>query len=162
MELAIDEARKSLEKKLLPVGAVLVVDNEVVGRAHKQQAYSYHLDHAEMLLLRNYFQNKNLKRNKHHVSLYTTLEPCMMCIGTILHCPIDTIVYSTSDPYGGGCSIVHAQQLPVRHKDHPLEAIGGILEKKTRKLFKEFIEMNTGEFYSRENIENPFIRHILG
>jgi tRNA(Arg) A34 adenosine deaminase TadA len=70
-------------------------------------------------------------------------------------------VYSTSDPYGGGCGIVHAPDLPVRHKNHPLEVIGGVLEKETTQLFKEFIQLNTSEFYSEKNRENPFIKHLL-
>jgi len=161
MKVALEEARKSLEKKLLPVGAVLIVDGKIVGKAHKDESHSYHLDHAEILLLREFFKNKSIKRGEHEIVIYTTLEPCVMCLGTILHLPVDAVVFSSKDPYGGGCSILQCNNLPHRHKTNNFESIGGILEKESVKLFKDFINMETSDFYSPQNTENLFVKYIL-
>lgn len=102
MKLAIKQAHKSFEKDLFPVGAILVVDDQAVLEASKDNSHSYHTDHAEIMLLRDFFKGKKIKRGQHNIELFTTLEPCLMCIGTILHLPINRLVYSATDPYGGG------------------------------------------------------------
>lgn len=159
MKIALKEAEKSLAIKVLPVGAVLVVDGEVVAKSHKDEKNSYHLDHAEISLVRDYFKGKNLKRDDHDISLYTTLEPCMMCLGTIMHLPIKNIIYAAHDPYGGGCCVLRSSDLPFRHKKNPIEVRSEICEKESKELFKKFLEINESLFYKDET--NPLVWYLL-
>lgn len=158
MQIALQEAEKSLAEKILPVGAVLVVDGEIVAQTHKGEMNSYHLDHAEILLVREYFKDKHLARGDHDIVLYTTLEPCMMCLGTIFHLPIRAVVYAAQDPYGGGCSIVSAVELPFRHKKNMLEVIPGICEFESKKIFKEFLKTTDIPFY--QDTTNPLVKYL--
>ena len=159
MQKALNEAQQSLDQKLLPVGAVLVIDNEVVAKAHKDETTSYHLDHAETLLVREYFKGKKVYRGDIDITLYTTLEPCMMCLGVILHLPINRLVYAAKDPYGGGCCIMdHRENLPIRHQNN-IEIIGGICEDEAKEQLREFLKITEQSFY--KDTENPLVHYIL-
>src|SRR6266481_1093569 len=96
MRIALEEAKKSFDANLLPVGAVLVEDGKVVGKAQKSESHSYYLDHAEILALRDALKTKQYKPEK-DLTLYTTLEPCIMCWGTILQSPVKRVVYAMED-----------------------------------------------------------------
>lgn len=160
MQEALKEAAISLQDKLLPVGAVLVIDGQIVARAHKDNAHSYHLDHAEIMVFRDYFKGKKFDRGDFMITLYTTLEPCIMCIGTLLHLPIQKIVYAASDPYGGGIEILkHSDILPLRHRDKIPQVVGGILEQDAKKQLRRFTEITEMPFY--KDSENPLVRYIL-
>ena len=104
MEKALLEAQKSIESGNFPVGAVLAIDGNLVGAAHNELKSSNNwISHAELLLL---FQNSEHIRKSYdsgfsHDSLYTTLEPCLMCLGAILIHRIMRVVVACPDPLGG-------------------------------------------------------------
>lgn len=155
MQEALKESEKALQQQLLPVGAVLVINNEIVGRSHKDSAHSYHLDHAEIMLVRDYFKGKKIDRNQYQIALYTTLEPCIMCLGTILHLPVGKIVYAAKDPYGGGCGLLHHKELfPIRHHDKMPEVVEGVLEAEAKDQLKRYLEITDMPFYKDQ--ENPW------
>lgn len=160
MRLALEEAETCLEDKILTVGAVLVVNGDVVGKSRKTMNHSYHTDHAETVLLRNYFKGKNVRRSDQHIALYTTLEPCIMCLGLILHLPINRLVYAASDPYGGACCIVcNKEHLPYRHQKESLEVVEGICELEAKEQLRRFLAVNEHKFYKDES--NLLVRYIL-
>ena len=160
IKAALEEAEKSLNLTLLPVGAVLVLENKIVAKAHKQDVHSYHTDHAEIMLLREYFQGKNLRRKNQHIALYTTLEPCMMCLGTILHLPISRLVYAAKDPYGGACCILnHPQLLPYRHQKNQIELVSCVCEDLAKMQLKKFLAITEEPFY--QDRENLLVQYIL-
>ena len=159
MRIALQEAEKCLVDNLLPVGSVLVVDGEIVAKAHKSQEHSYHLDHAEIMLVKDFFRGKTIHRKDHSISLYTTLEPCIMCLGTIMHLPISRIIYAARDPYGGGTSVLVENNLPVRHQKNKLEITPCICEKESKELIAKYIETTDSQFYRDQ--DNPFVSYIL-
>lgn len=121
MTLALEEAELGMQAGNYPCGAVLVVDNEIVSKSHNiKEANQDRVSHAEMLL---YIQNskilKKAKKNGSVITMYTTLEPCLMCFGAAAIHRVDRIVASSPDPYGnmsqiegGKLGSFYAENLP--------------------------------------------------
>ncbi len=106
MQKALAEALKANEKKEVPVGAVAVFENRIIGRGHNQvESLQDATAHAEMLALTSASQTLESWRLS-GVTLYTTLEPCTMCAGAAILCRIDRLVYGAKDPRAGACGSV--------------------------------------------------------
>ena len=108
MEEALEEAEKGLHKGEVPVGAVLADSKgHVIARAHNQPiAMSDPTAHAEILVLRqagSYLKNYRL----HHTTLVSTIEPCTMCMGALLHARISRLVFGAFDPKSGGAGSLY-------------------------------------------------------
>ena len=103
MKIAIKEAEKSLLKNEVPVGAIIVLNDEIIGRGHNQSiSKNDPTSHAEIEAIRS--ASKRLKNYRlTEASLYVTLEPCTMCYGAIVHSRISNIFYGASDPKSGVC-----------------------------------------------------------
>ncbi len=143
MQAALVEGEKALAQGYLPVGAVLVQNGQIISRAHKTMASSL-LDHAETNLLRSSLQGQ--VNNRQSITLYTTLEPCLMCFGTIRHCSLGRLVYAMEDAYGGASGLPD-QALPVRHHSRPIEVRGGVMREDARHLFKRFLATTKEAFW---------------
>ena len=101
MKLALDEAKLAYSKKEVPVGAVLVKDDEVISRSHNQSISKKDPSaHAEMNVLRD-AANKLDNYRLNGASLYVTLEPCLMCFGACIHARIDRLIFATEDQKSG-------------------------------------------------------------
>lgn len=158
MQIALQEAEKSLEEGLLPVGAAVVQNGKVIAVGRKLNAHSYHLDHAEIIALREALKGIKYKRSD-NLTLFTTLEPCVMCFGAILHCPINRVVYGASDVWGGGTSLVKSSSVPIRHNGKIPEIVGGVLNEESRELIKNFLLTITNDnFYNQDNL---FVKSFL-
>lgn len=111
MQQAFKEAEQALEIDEVPIGAVVVSQNRVIGRGHNQvERLSDSTAHAEMIAITSamsYLGSKYLK----DCTLYVTLEPCPMCAGALAWSQMDRIVYGAEDPKGGfmkyGKSMLH-------------------------------------------------------
>lgn len=103
MELALDEARKAMQEGNLPIGAVLLINGEMVGTGRNNQVdNSDYFSHAESLLIgRHASRIKEASKKEEKVELFTTLEPCLMCFGTAVHNRINRIIYACPDPLAG-------------------------------------------------------------
>ncbi|MBN1877046.1 MAG: nucleoside deaminase [Anaerolineae bacterium] len=109
MSLALEEASRALEAGDYPVGAVLTVDGELWGQARNSILTGTQLDaHAEHKLL--YMHSAELyglirSKQDHDVCLYTTLEPCLMCMGYTVFHRVSRVVVACPDPHGGATNI---------------------------------------------------------
>lgn len=154
MKMAIEEAHVSLDKGFLPVGVVVVQDGAVIARGGKQGHTHYSLDHAERNVLEAILTDRSAKMQD--ATVYTTLEPCLMCLGLMLNVRVSRIVYALEDPYGGGVCMLRPDALPIRHqKEHPFIS-AGILREETRILFKEFFASTASSFW--KNPDNPLVK----
>ena len=101
MKEALDLARKALLKGEVPVGAIIVLNNKIIGRGYNQSiATNDPSAHAEVVALRDAGNTcKNYRLNK--ATIYTTLEPCLMCTGALIHSRIKDVIFSTRDPKSG-------------------------------------------------------------
>ena len=106
MKKALVEALFAAEKKEVPVGAVAVFENRIVGRGHNQvESLKDATAHAEMIALTSAAQTLDGWRLS-GVTLYATLEPCVMCAGAAILCRIDRLVFAARDPKAGACGSV--------------------------------------------------------
>lgn len=106
MKIAIDEAKKALDKSEVPVGAVIVKDDKIIATAHNLKEITKDpTNHAEILAIRKACENLGRWR-LNDCSMYVTLEPCAMCAGAIIQSRIKTLYIGTFDPRAGACGSV--------------------------------------------------------
>lgn len=137
MRAALEEARRGFAAGEVPIGAVLVVDGEIVSRAFNQPIGSVDpTAHAEILVLRDAAQRIGNYRLTGS-TLYVTVEPCLMCVGALVHARVAHVVYGAAEPKTGALtSAVRGLDLPGLN--HQFEVTGGILEEDCRQLIQEF------------------------
>lgn len=136
MRLAIEQAREALRAGALPVGAIVVMDGAVIGKGHRVRGNFTRLDHAEMLALRDAFKDRDYHAAP-SMAIYATLEPCMMCFGTLLGVKIGSITYAMEDPHAGATHIPR-EEMPFRHqKEFPM-ITKGILREESLGLFRQY------------------------
>lgn len=144
MQLALEQARLAYQQGEVPVGAVIVHNNEVIGRGYNQPITTHDPSaHAEVVAIRNaaaHLQNYRLI----DCILYVTVEPCTMCTGLLIHSRINRLVYGTTEPKAG--AIESAIQLPQQHfYNHNLQIQGGILAAECAQLMTEFFAMRRSQ-----------------
>jgi tRNA(adenine34) deaminase len=137
MRAALDEARKALDAADVPVGAVVVVGGEIVGRGRNQrQALGDPTAHAEVVALRQAARKMGTWYLTAAV-LYATLEPCIMCLGAAILGRIGGLVFGCRDPKAGACGsqfdILGSQRL-----NHTFPVVSGICEVECSALLSAF------------------------
>jgi len=140
MQIALDEAKNAFEKQEVPVGAILVCDNQVIATAYNQvESLQDATAHAELLCLR---KGSSILKNWRltEATLYTTLEPCSMCLGAILLSRVRRLVFGAKDKRHGACES-WVNLLEVKHPTHELEVSRYVLEEQSSFLLKEFFKL---------------------
>ena len=137
MRDALAQAKQAAAAGEVPVGAVVVKDNQIVGRGYNQPISRHDPSaHAEVMALRDAAQHLGNYRLT-NCELYVTLEPCCMCVGAILHARIARVVFAAVDPKTGACgSIVNL--FAEARLNHHAEVAGGLLADESSQLLKEF------------------------
>jgi len=139
MSAALQEAEEALEHDEVPVGAVVVFEDKIIGRGYNQvEKLKDATAHAEMIAItaaENHLGDWRLT----DCDIYITVEPCLMCTGAILSSRIKRIYFSAFDPKFGACGSVYnvAQEGKVNHK---VEVFSGILEQESILLLQEFFK----------------------
>ncbi len=137
MREALLEARKAFNKDEVPIGAVVVYENRIIGRGHNLvETLQDPAAHAEMLAI-NAAANSLASWRLEDCILYTTLEPCMMCAGAILLSRMPVVVYGAKDPRYGACG-TRLQIVDNEDLDVQAGIVSGILEDECGGLIKEF------------------------
>ncbi len=137
MREAHDAACAALDRGEVPVGAVVVVDGQIIGRGSNQPiATSDPTAHAEVVALRDAARRVGNHRLT-GATVYVTVEPCAMCAGALVHARIGTLVFGILEPKTG--AVVSAMRL-LDHPalNHRVEVIGGVLEDECRGLLQAF------------------------
>jgi tRNA(adenine34) deaminase len=137
MYAALKEAERAFEADEVPVGAVVVHKNKIIGRGYNQvEKLNDATAHAEMIALTSASNHvKNWRLNE--CSIYVSLEPCIMCTGAMLSSRIDNLYYAASDSKFGACGSVH--NLAENSKtNHIIKVFSGILAKESEDLLKSF------------------------
>jgi len=151
MEQAFSEAERAYQKKEVPVGAVVVYENRVIGRGHNLiETLQDPTAHAEMLAITaaaNYLASWRLD----DTSLYVTLEPCVMCAGAILNARIREVIFGTCDPrFGAAGSVMNL--LENSRLNSSIRVIPGILGVKCESILKDFfIELRRNRLNEADN-----------
>jgi tRNA(adenine34) deaminase len=137
MRAALALAEQAALAGEVPVGALVVQNGNVVGRGYNQPISSHDpTAHAEIMALRDAARHLGNYRLT-GCELVVTLEPCVMCVGAILHARIGRVVYATADPKTGACGSV-LDLFAVERLNHHAVAVGGILADEARLLLQNF------------------------
>ncbi len=137
MKLALEEAHKAAQEQEVPVGAVAVLDGELVAQEHNRSIQLHDpTGHAEILVLRNAGQKLSNYRLK-NLEIYVTLEPCAMCAGALLWARIQRLVFGARDEKAGAV-FSKASLLSEGRFNHTVQVVEGILAQPSRELLQEF------------------------
>lgn len=139
MGLALEEARKAAEAGEIPVGAVLVMGDTIIARAHNERETTHDATaHAEVLAIRAACGKLGRWRLT-DATLYVTLEPCPMCAGAIWNARIGRVVYGAYDSTAGACgSQFHILTQPALHCSTQVTA--GVREQECLQILQDFLK----------------------
>ena len=137
MRAALDEARRGLAAGEVPIGAVLVIDGRIVSRAFNQPIDAVDpTAHAEVVVLREAARAIGNYRLTGAI-VYVTVEPCLMCVGALVHARVGEVVYGAAEPKAGALvSSIRALESPGLN--HRFTVTAGVLEDECRELIQEF------------------------
>lgn len=149
MREALAEAEKAYALGEVPIGAVVVLDGEVIGRGHNLREFlKDSTAHAEVLALREAASRMGDWRLNGTV-VYSTIEPCPMCAGAMVQFRVKTLVYGAADPKAGAVdSVIDVVRQP--RFNHQVEVVAGVLEEECRSIIRRFFrelreKKDTGE-----------------
>ena len=137
MQAALEQARLGLAAGEVPIGAVLVADGAIVARGYNQPIAAVDpTAHAEIVVLRAAAREVGNYRLTDTV-LYVTVEPCLMCVGALVHARVREVVYGAAEPRTGAlASAVRGLDLPGLN--HRFALTGGVLDGECRALMQQF------------------------
>lgn len=137
MFAALQEAEYALEKEEVPIGAVVVYENKIIGRGHNQtELLNDATAHAEILAITaasNYLNSKFLDK----CEIYITVEPCMMCAGAILLSRIKKVYFAVFEPKFGSAGSLY-NLLEGNKYNHKIEVYSGIYSDESKNLMQSF------------------------
>jgi tRNA(adenine34) deaminase len=154
MRAALRDARRALEKNEFPVGCVIVFENQIVARGERINSTGnglIELDHAEIVALRH-LQSADIAVDVGRATLYSTMEPCLMCYATILLTGIGRIVYAYEDVMGGSTGICLSGLAPL-YREMQVETIPHILREESLALMQAFFKNPRNEYWQGSLLE---------
>jgi tRNA(adenine34) deaminase len=143
MRQALDQARLAGERGEIPIGAVVVMDDSVIGGGHNQPISAVDpTAHAEIVALREAARTVGNYRLT-GATMYVTVEPCLMCVGALVHARIGTVVFGAPEPKAGALeSTQRAHEHPALN--HRLIVVSGVLATECRDLMQAFFSKKRG------------------
>lgn len=159
MGKALDQSRQALSAGEFPVGCVMVYQDRILVTGYRRGTsgdFPNEIDHAEMIALKRLTDLK-INTDKNRIVLFTTLEPCLMCVGALILSGISEIVYAYEDIMGGGTNCDLTKLSPL-YKNSQISIIPNILRKESLELFKVFFK-NPENSYWRGSL---LARYTLG
>jgi tRNA(adenine34) deaminase len=143
MGAALEQARLAIDAGEVPIGAVVVIDGQIVARAFNQPIRAVDpTAHAEVLALRAAARQIGNYRLT-GATLYVTVEPCLMCVGALVHARVNEVVFGTVEPRSGALvSTVRVHE--IAGVNHRFTVIGRVLEADCRDLIQQFFREKRG------------------
>jgi len=144
MRLALKQAAIAASRGEVPIGTVIVRNGTLIGQAHNQvEMLKDPTAHAEIVAIRasaRAIGNYRLVGS----TMYVTIEPCLMCVGAMVHARVGTVVFGAAEPKAGAIvSSCRAHELPSLN--HCIEVVGGVLEEECRAVIQEFFKTRRGQ-----------------
>ncbi len=137
MEYALREAEQAYRRKEVPIGAVIIAENRIIGRGYNQiESLQDPTAHAEMIAITAAATHEGSRRLE-GCTLYVTLEPCAMCAGAIVLARIPTLVFGAFDPKAGACGTMY-NLVQDQRLNHRVEIVAGVYEDRCGAILKEF------------------------
>jgi tRNA(adenine34) deaminase len=141
MKKALGQARKALDAGEFPVGCVLVHQNRILATGARKGSmgnFPNEIDHAEMIALKC-LADMEIHKDKKEMVLFTTMEPCLMCLGALILSGISKVVYAYEDVMGGGTGCNLAGLTPL-YRNQKISIVPHILRQQSLELFKAFFQ----------------------
>jgi len=141
MKKALDQAGKALDAGEFPVGCVLVHQNRILATGARKGSmgdFPNEIDHAEMIALKC-VADMDINTDKKEMVLFTTMEPCLMCLGALILNGIGEVVYAYEDVMGGGTGCNLAGLTPL-YRNQKISIVPHILRQQSLELFKAFFQ----------------------
>ena len=143
VDLALVEARRAADAGEVPIGAVVVLDGMVIARAHNAPIILQDpTAHAEVLALRAAARETGNYRLERTI-VYTTVEPCLMCCGALVHARVARLVYGAADPKAGAAASLY-RILDDGRLNHRVEVTAGVRAEECAALLTEFFRARRG------------------
>jgi tRNA(adenine34) deaminase len=137
MRAALEQARLAYAAGEVPIGAVLVMDGQIVARGHNRPIGAVDpTAHAEIVALRAGALAAGSYRLT-EAALYVTVEPCLMCVGALVHARVREVIYGALEPKTGAL-VSTARALDTPGLNHRFTVTGGVLEAECRELMQAF------------------------
>ena len=137
MRSALQLARQAFDVGEVPIGAVIVHNDRIIGEGHNQrEMLNDPTAHAEMIAITQAAESLGSWRLL-DCTMYVTLEPCPMCAGAIVMARIPTVIYGTADPKGGACHTLF-QITDDPRLNHRATVLGGVLQPECQAILQEF------------------------
>lgn len=147
MKKALEQARMALAAGEFPVGCVMVLGKDIIATGARQGTAGTGLnevDHAEIMALRN-LSHLDRNVNMQAVSVFSTLEPCLMCFGALVISGIGRIVFAYEDAMGGGTRCDCAN-LPPLYRESQIKIKSGVLRKDSLELLKSYFSQSQNTY----------------
>lgn len=139
MNLALEQARIAFELGEVPIGAVVVHQDQVIAQAHNEKELRQDpTAHAEILAVQRATESLGAWRLS-DATLYVTLEPCPMCAGALVQARLKTLVYGAADLKGGAVGSI-MNVLDINRWNHRIDVVAGIMEEECSQLLKSFFK----------------------
>ena len=160
MEHALRHAKTALQNDWIPVGCVLVEKGRIISHGIKTGQHHARLDHAELNAINQALWSREGPRTLSGVTVYVTLEPCMVCMSMLMACRVARVVYGLKDHYAGAASfLTKASSLPPMYQKVKTRIEGGCLASESVALLREFFVHNEkGKTWDRDN---PLVKHCI-
>ena len=159
MAAALDQARLGLAAGEVPIGAVLVVNGEIVARAFNQPINTIDpTAHAEVLVLRDAAKAVGNYRLL-DATVYVTLEPCLMCVGALVLARVREVVYGAAEPKTGAL-VSTVRLLEIPQLNHRFAVAAGILEAESRDLIQQFFKEKRRVGKGAAPLADPEVRQV--
>ncbi|MFH1562974.1 MAG: tRNA adenosine(34) deaminase TadA [Nitrospirota bacterium] len=143
MQEALSEAEKAYKSGDVPIGAVIVLNDEIIASGYNQVEFRNDpTAHAEILAIQKAAACLGNERLL-HTTIYVTIEPCAMCAGALVLARVENLVYGADDPKTGACgSIINIIQHPLLN--HQLTVQKGVLKEEAKELLQRFFKEKRG------------------
>ena len=148
MKKALEQAKKALDAGDFPVGCVLVRQNRILAEGARKGTlgnFPNEVDHAEMIALKR-LADLNIDTGKERIVLFTTMEPCLMCLGAMILSRVSEIVYAYEDVMGGGTNCDLTKLTPL-YSNHPVSIVPDVLRRNSLELFKAFFSAPENSYW---------------
>jgi tRNA(adenine34) deaminase len=143
---ALSLARQGLESEEMPIGAVVVMDGEIVASAERRYPPEGLLDHADTVALRAAEKDPRVQGRRRRTTLYVTLEPCLMCMGAAMSFGLGRVVFALEAPFDGASTVTKVWQpeLGIPRAGYQLfsnpEVVGGVCRDASLDLVRKYVE----------------------
>jgi tRNA(adenine34) deaminase len=154
MAKALDLARSALDRDEFPVGCVMVYEGRIIAQGERlgtRRAVPSEIDHAEMIALRR-LESLTEPIDRKQITVYATLEPCLMCFGALLISGIGALVYAYEDAMGGGTACDRTR-LPALYRDNDLRIIPHVCRTESLRLFQDFFSLPHIDYWGNSHLE---------